>query len=446
MAELVIVGGGPAGLAAARTAARCGVQVMLVDENHRLGGQFYRDLPPQARAVIEEIHRLGVDVRLETTAWGIFDQRTLAIANGDRAEEVEAKILILAPGAFDRPVPFPGWTLPGVMTAGGAQNLMKAFGVVPGERVAIVGSGPLLLVVAHHLLAGGSQVVALCEAASMRGLWRYAPRMASHLNFVRQAYGYWREIRSARIPVHTGTVVRRAFGTSAVDGVQVSRCDARWRPIAGTEQRFEVDALIVGYGFVSSVELARLAGCKLRFREDLDGWVPVRSDELETSVPGLFIAGDGAGAGGSAVALAEGELTGLAAARRVGKLSERAYARRRKRVQRKLRHLAGFRGVMDEIYRVGPGLYELADADTIVCRCEEVRLGSLEATIDGGAALPGEVKALSRIGMGRCQGRMCGPALVHALARKTGRLPHECGALNPRPPVKPIRMGALVGN
>ena len=174
----MIIGGGPAGLAAARTAARHGVRVTLVDDNAALGGQYYRQLPPwfrapagsvlgreseAGRALIAEVQALGVELRLGATAWGIFDQRTVAIATHDRTEQIRAEALVLAPGAYDRPVPFPGWTLPGVMTAGGAQNLMKGSAVLPGRRVLVAGSGPLLLVVAHTLLEAGARVEAVCE-------------------------------------------------------------------------------------------------------------------------------------------------------------------------------------------------------------------------------------------------------------------------------------------
>ena len=146
------------------------------------------------RALIAEVQSLGVELRLGATAWGIFDQRTVAIATQDRTEQISAETLVLAPGAYDRPVPFPGWTLPGVMTAGGAQNLMKGSAVLPGRRVLVAGSGPLLLVVAHALLEAGARVEAVCEAAPMRGLWRYAHRMLPHLDVVQQGYRLHREI------------------------------------------------------------------------------------------------------------------------------------------------------------------------------------------------------------------------------------------------------------
>jgi NADPH-dependent 2,4-dienoyl-CoA reductase/sulfur reductase-like enzyme len=454
-----VVGGGPAGLAAADTAAAAGVRVMLVDENTELGGQYYRQIPSafqardparlgpeyaEGRRLIDRVRARSIELRLETVAWAIFDGRTVALASGDRTELVTAETLILAPGAYDRPVPFPGWTGPGVVTAGGAQNLMKGYRVLPGRRVLIAGSGPLLLVVAHYLLAGGARVVALCEAASLAGAWREAWRLLPHLNFVQQGYRYWRELRAAGVELLGGHVIRRALGSPEVSAAVVARCDARWQPIPGTERTYDVDTLVVGYGFVSSTELTRLAGCAQEYRADLDSWVPVRSEDLETSVDGVFAVGDGAGVAGSAVALEEGRLAGLAAAHRLGALPAGEWRLQRARARGRLRHLAGFRSVMDRLYAVGPGLYTLAAGDTILCRCEEATVDDALRLIADGAVELNEVKALTRIGMGRCQGRMCGPALAHLVAQATGGAVSDAGVFTARPPTKPVRLAALL--
>ena len=457
--QCVVVGGGPAGLAAARTAARHGVHVLLIDENPELGGQYYRQMPAEfrgpargavlgkesaeGRRLINEIRARGIELQLGAVAWGIFDQRVVAVATQDASERIQAEHLILAPGAYDRPVPFPGWTLPGVLTAGGAQNLMKGYRVLPGRRVLVAGSGPLLLVVAHYLLRGGAQVVAVCEASPMRQLWRYAHRMLPHLNFVQQGYQYRRELTDAGVPLLAGHVIRQALGTAAVTGAVVSRCTDDWKPIAGTEREFDADAVVVGYGFVSSLELSRLAGCEHRYDPRLGGYVPLRSRELESTVPDVCIVGDGAGVAGSAVALEEGHLAGLVVAGRRERLLGREYSRETSRSRGRLLHLAGFRRVMDELYHFGPGLYALADDHTTLCRCEEVSVGTAFEAVRDGASHVNEVKAWTRAGMGRCQGRMCGPALAHLIAGATGKPVTETGVFTPRPPAKPVPLAAL---
>ena len=254
-AECVVVGGGPAGLAAARTAARHGVRVTLVDDNAELGGQYYRQLPAafpgtvearpvreqaEGRRLMDEVRSLGVEVMAGSVAWGIFDQRTVAVATQDETRRIVADTVVLAPGAYDRPVPFPGWTLPGVLTAGGAQNLMKGYRVLPGRRVLVVGSGPLLLVVAHYLLEGGARVVALCEASPMRNLWRYAHRLLPHLNFVQQGRRYRQELIEARVPILTGHVILRATGGRASRGARrgpAARAARGARPLGRGQSR-----------------------------------------------------------------------------------------------------------------------------------------------------------------------------------------------------------------
>jgi bacterioferritin-associated ferredoxin len=223
----------------------------------------------------------------------------------------------------------------------------------------------------------------------------------------------------------------------------VARCDDQWRPLAGTDRQLDVDTVVVGYGAVSSLELPRLAGCEHRYAPEVGGYVPVRSREMESTVPGVYIAGDGARAAGAAVALAEGHLAGLAAANRLGLLRGRDYGREASRARGRLLHLGGLRRVLEELYAFGPGLYSLAEDATALCRCEEVSVREALAAVRDGASHVDEVKARTRIGMGRCQGRVCGPALAQLIARTTGTPVPEAGTFTPRPPAKPVPLAAL---
>ena len=441
--ECVVVGGGPAGLAAARTAARHGVRVLLVDEGLGLGGRSRGRPGAPGAPLLDDVWALGVEVRLETAVWGIFDQRVVALATAEASDRVAADAIVLAPGAYDRPVPFPGWTLPGVITAGGALELMRSHGVLPGRRVLVAGSGSMLLTVAQDLLRGGAAVVAVCEAAPMRRLWRVAPRMLAHLDVVQQTYRRWREIRDAGVPILTGRVIRRALGSAEVAGAVVAPCDEQWWPRVGEEERFDVDALVVGYGLLPSIELSRVAGCEHRWEADVGGYVPVRNRDMESSVPGVYVVGDGARVAGAAAAEAEGHVAGLAVAHRLGRLEGRDHLREASRARGRLLHLSGVRRVMGDMYGFGAGLYALADDRTVLCRCEEVTVGETLHAVREGAAHVDEVKAWTRVGMGRCQGRMCGPALAHLIAGATRKSVTEVGALMPRAPVRPVLMGAL---
>lgn len=454
----VIVGGGPAGLAAARAAARYGVRVTLIDDGLALGGRHYRQMPPgfrapagsrlarvaaEGRALIDEVLALGVDVRLQTTAWGIFEGRTLAIASADGSERLPADVLVLAPGAYDRPVPFPGWTLPRVMTASAAWSLMRGQGVRPGDRVLLAGSGLDLLLLGRALLGAGARLAAVCEAASLAGgLWQ-APRLATHLDVVQEATRARSALRRAGVPLLTGHVIRRAVGDGAVDGATISRCNDDWSPL-GEERALDVDTIVVGYGAMPSSELARLAGCAHAWDAARAVWKPTRTREMESTVPGVYVVGGGAGAIGAAAGLAEGHAAGLAIAARFGRLAGREHARAASRARGRLLHLEGLRRATDALYRFGPGIGAIADDGTIVCRCEEVTRDEALQAVREGASHVNEVKAWTRIGMGRCQGRMCGAALAEIVARATGRTLDAVGTLSIRPPARPVPLGALV--
>jgi thioredoxin reductase len=454
--EVAVIGAGPAGMAAAAAGAETGARVALIDENPQLGGQYWRQPPAtfhaapadgdaaRGHAFMRRMSALRVELRLDTAVWGLFPERTLALVRGDEIERLEAEAIVFATGAYDRPVPFPGWTLPGVVTAGGAQNLMKGFGVLPGRRVLVAGTGPLLLVVAHYLLARGAHVMAVAEAASMRAAWRWAPRLLPHPGLLWQGLAYMAELRRARVPLLRGHVIRRALGETEVNGAIVSGCDETWFPLAGTERELDVDAIVVGYGFVPS-DLARMAGCEYRWAPDVGGWIPVLGEAQATTVPGVFVAGEAAGVAGAVVALEEGKLAGLASARYVGRITDKRFEALAAPVKRELRRLAGFRRVMDEVYRAGPGLVALAEPDTIVCRCEELRAATVQTAIDDGARIVNEVKTFTRAGMGRCQGRLCGSTVAAMITRATGESPAAAGAYTARVPAKPVSFAALAG-
>jgi NAD(P)H-nitrite reductase large subunit len=245
--------------------------------------------------------------------------------------------------------------------------------------------------------------------------------------------------------VLNGHVITRALGDTAVTGAVVSACDDDWAPRPATERRFDADAVVVGYGFVPSTDLPRLAGCDLHYAHDVGGHVPVLDGDLQTSVAGVFVAGEADGVAGSAVALEEGRLAGLAAARHLGRIDAARFRALAAPVRKRLSRLAGFRAVMDELYRLRPGLGALAAADTVVCRCEELCAGDIRRAIEEGAHLLNEVKIFTRAGMGRCQGRMCGPAIAAMISRATGAPPEAPGAFTARTPVKPVSLAALAG-
>jgi hydrogen cyanide synthase HcnB len=459
---LVVVGGGPAGIAAAVEAARCGLRCLLVDEAPSLGGQIYRQTPREFDAGDQRSRdgdqRRGdrlraefaqvagrVEVRSGTSVIDVAEGlRLVCSSQQGGTTEAAAESLVLATGAYDRPVPFPGWTLPGVLTAGGAQALMKSMRVRPGERALVAGTGPLLLVVANQLHKAGVRVAAVLEAGRSAFSARTAAKSWQQPGLVVHGARYRLGLLRAGIPVLYNHSVFEAHGDGQLEGVTFGPLYAGdWRPIRSRAQRVDVDLLVAGFGFVPSTELCEVIGCQTEYVEHLGGWVPVRDTAMRTSVDGVFAVGDGAGVAGALAAVEEGRIAGITAAERAGAITAAEADRRRRAPARRLAALAGVRSALDEISCMRPGLYELATDSTLVCRCEEVTRGRVRAAIEEGAGDLQAVKLLTRLGMGACQGSNCAPSATTILCAATGRTPREAGRINPRPPVKPVTLGML---
>ena len=460
-AEIAVIGAGPGGIAAAVEAAGAGATPVVLDENVTPGGRIYWQFNEgfsvtdgsmlgsdyaRGRKLLSEFSEFQDRIGYLDNAvvYGLFEDRRIGYHRDDAGLELGWDRLIVAPGAYDRPVPFPGWTLPGVFTAGGAQSLVKMQQVLPGERILLAGTGPLQLVLAHQIISLGGTVVAIAEAGDVpghiislaRGAWGNWGLMADALT-------YMRSVRKARTPVLRRHMIVEARGADRVEEAVVAEVDEHWRPVEGTERTFRVDAVCVGYGFIPSVELTRMTGCTHSYSPALGGWIPVRTHHMETDVEGVYAVGDGAGVGGSIVALQEGRIAGISAARSLGYLSDDEARRRRRPFEARLRCLNRLRSALDRISMPRPGLFELADDDTTICRCEEVTVGDIRRVIADGVTEINEIKRLTRMGMGRCQGRMCAPAVQELIARDTAAEPASVGCLHQRSPVKPVPLRVL---
>jgi hypothetical protein len=351
---------------------------------------------------------------------------------------------VIASGAYERAVPLPGWTLPGFMTTGAAQTLLRAYQVLPGKRVLVSGNGPLNVQVAAELVRAGGAVAALCETAPRPWPGR-APALArmgaAAPELLVQGARYVRALRAAGVPVLYGHAVIAAVGAGRVERATVARLDRQGVPVAGSERTFEVDAVCAGFGFLPSNELARSLGVSHRFDPLLRQLVAVRTPAGKTSVEGVWVAGDGGGTGGARVAEAAGTLAGLDAARSLG-LEPPSSAGARS-AGRRLRRGERFQRALAALYAAAPLLDQLARPETLVCRCEEVPLAAVEQELQAGTATSGAVKRVTRAGMGRCQGRYCGPVLVELAARAHTRAPDEWSGFAPAPPFKPLPAGVI---
>lgn len=421
--------------------------MVLVDAGRAVGGQFYRQAAPEfgvrrksfagERVLSHEL----ITYLPESSVWAVeglrlWVQRGAADAAGRSVFAVDGQALVLATGAYDRVLPFPGWDLPGVYTAGAAQALAKGQRIAVGRRVVVAGTGPFLLPVAESLVGVGASVVGLFEANRLSTVLRgWAPDALVAVGKVWELAGYAGTLARHRVPLRHGWTVVEAHGTDRVEAVAVVRLDSAWKPVAGTERRIECDAVCVGFGFTPQLELAVAAGCQLAD----DGLAVVVGAEQETSTPGVYAAGEVTGIGGAALSAAEGEIAGAAAARHAGAARAGADAGAADDAGaaaaggRRLARLRRFAGGLARAYPVRAGWRDWSSGDTVVCRCEEVRRGEVEAAGERGV----EGRALrlsSRAGLGLCQGRVCSRNVAELLGGKTSMK---------RPIAVPVRLGDL---
>jgi NADPH-dependent 2,4-dienoyl-CoA reductase/sulfur reductase-like enzyme len=458
--DLLVIGGGPAGLAAVVEASAAGLVVGLVDERPTLGGQIYKQpgagfrvRDPRAlgrdymrgRGLLAAAERAGARLMTSTSAVEIRGGTVVLVEESEHARSVSARRILLAPGAHDRPVVFPGWTLPGVLTAGAAQSLVKTQRVSPGARVVFAGSGPLALAFPAQLHHYGVNVVEALEAGPPprpRDVARMIAAARGNTALLRDAIGYRTELARGRVPLRYRRIVVRAEGDRRVEAVVHAAVDSDWRVVAGSEERIEADTLCVGYGFFPSVELMRMAGCELRYHEDLGGPVVVVDAWMRTTAGGVSAAGDGSGVEGSYVAIEEGRLAALGAALDLGVLAREDAEARAAPIRRRLAAKRRFRRALRRMHRIGPGVYELATPDTVVCRCEEVTRAHLEGAIGAGADL-NVVKGFTRAGMGLCQGRNCSRQIAAMVAARHGLAIADVPTGTPRSPARPVPMRAI---
>jgi NADPH-dependent 2,4-dienoyl-CoA reductase/sulfur reductase-like enzyme len=460
--DVAVIGAGPAGLAAAVAAIDADARVALIDAGPRIGGQYWRHRPGddrrhhhdrsafvRLRDAVETAIAAGTLVHLGGVhVWHVERASDGFVVHGvvdGEAREVRARSLVLATGAYDRQVPFPGWTLPGVYTAGAAQALLKGHGVVVGRRVVVSGTGPFLFPVATALADAGATVLGVFEAGRPTTFARHPLALLRNVGTMWEAAGYLRTLRAAGVPYRTRTAVVAALGEDELTGVRVATLDEGWHVVPGTEREIECDALAVGYGFTPQPELALQLGCDVL--ADADGSLVTRvDDDQASSVDGVFAAGELTGVGGAALSRAEGEIAGHAAAgRSLGRRVDHADVRGARGLRARRR---AFAAILQEAFPVPPGWLEWLAPGTIVCRCEEVTVSRIDTAIeDLGASDPRTVKLLARPGMGPCQGRVCGYATACLVAARTGRATtaDDIAGLAARPIAQPVSLGLLAG-
>jgi NADPH-dependent 2,4-dienoyl-CoA reductase/sulfur reductase-like enzyme len=444
-------------MAAAVEAVRRGCRVTVIDEADRPGGQIYRQAHPALEgeeyaepselarkyALIERFKRIigKVDYRAAASVYAVFPNGEMHFSADGRTEVLRPDAIVLATGARELAIPFPGWTIPGVMLAGGAQAILKSHRVLPGKRAVIAGCGPLPLVVAAQLLRAGGQVAALASLSPLTGMLRYPLSLWHGREVVREGLRYASTVRRAGVPRFTGYVPIRARGKEHLESVILARVSAEGRIVPGTEREIPCDLLAVNYGFVANSELAAMAGARMRRDPLIGGWLPVIDHFGRTSIPGLFAAGDGAELRGALIAELDGTIVGAAAATPAAGVDHPALKSKLSRaLERRSRHLQ-FQKTLRRTLGLPIELWRLVTDETIVCRCENVRLGEIKGAIEGGHSSLNAVKRNVRSGMGWCGGRTCLPAVTSLIELSTGTAPTDM--MTPRPLARPVSFAAI---
>lgn len=452
--DVAVVGSGFSGLVAANILADRGLRVVLLDENRHLGGQLLRSLPwGREPAKPDRLRRFGfeligrvkgkpVEVLDRTKVLDLVEERHLLIEKQEsEIVIVEPRMLLLATGARERFLPFKGWTLPGVISTGAAQILMKSSGVLPAEKMLIAGLGPLLLSVAGEFLRNGGRLLSVLDMGGARDKLLMLTQALHQRSKVAEGLLDLARILLTRVPVHLRTAVVEARGGAELGEVVAAKIGRDGGVLRGTERIYRTESLAVGYGFTPNIELARVAGCTVDHDRAGGGWVVRVGDDLETSVDRVFAAGEVTGIAGALKSVCEGELAAYGMLRKLGREVD---AKRLARLKgERARHLR-FGRYFNALHRIPARAVLAVPDDVIICRCENVRMGELKAAVSDGHVTPAALKRALRIGMGNCQGRTCGPLVYDILSALTNTPAERIPALSARSPVKPVAMSSFL--
>jgi thioredoxin reductase len=451
--DVLIVGAGPAGMAAAITARRFGINVLVVDDQPSPGGQIWRSVETVAatprsailgkayqegKAITDAFRASGALYQPRTQLWQIEPGFRAFVTHDGKARMIKAGAIILATGAQERPVPFPGWTLPGVLTVGAAQVLLKTAGQIPDKPVWVAGCGPLPLLYLVQLLRAGGRIAGYLDTTPPGRHWSALPHLPKALRAsegLLKGLAWKAALMKRRVPTISHVVDLEAHGANRIESIRYRTADGRDKTVAA-------DILLVHEGVVPSIHATLGLGCAVEWHDHQDCYIPVLDRWGETSQPDIFVAGDGAGIAGAKAAQFRGTLAALRMAVKLGRVDEQIVLQETRRIQRQLDHELALRPFLETMFKPRASIFAPSD-DTIVCRCEEVTARDIHAMAQVGGGGPNQVKAFTRAGMGPCQGRQCGYTVTRILAAMEKRPAGELGFYRVRPPLKPLTLGEL---
>ncbi|GAB3629892.1 (2Fe-2S)-binding protein [Pandoraea terrae] len=453
--DLLIVGAGPAGIAAALEARAHRVDTMVLDENPYPGGQIYRNVSHspladpavlgadylRGRALVEDFERSGIAYWPQTLAWQIGADKRVSVTRqgaGGGTLQIAAKAIVIAGGAQERPFPVPGWTLPGVMGVGAAQTLLKSAGLAPQVPAVLAGCGPLLYLFAWQLINAGIPVRAILDTTESAGLRRAFGHVGGALRapgYLSKGLSLLRAIRRAGVTHVKHVEALRVLGDKRAEALEYT--------VGGHKRRIEASLVLLHQGVIPNTQITRSIGCDHAWDEAQLCWRPRLDAWGETNLADIFVAGDGGGIAGALAAEPSGRLAAVQVAHRLGSLDTSKRDSRALSLRRALDRHGAIRPFLDALYRPAEAFRRPADDSTIVCRCEEVTAGDVREMARLGCVGPNQTKSFSRCGMGPCQGRFCGITVAELLAEAQGCPVPDVGYYRIRAPIKPVTLGEL---
>ncbi len=456
--DIVIIGSGFSGIAAANQLAGKGLNILMIDENFHIGGQLLRKIPEKlgtnkkykpdyvkktGNKLIENLKNGDIEIVNNSSVIGVYDKNELLVEiDKKNVKSINFEIILFSPGARERYLPFKGWTLPGVFSAGMSQVLMKSSGVLPSRDVVVGGSGLFLFSAAYEFLKNGAKVHSVFESTGISGKIKMLPVLLHNLSKVSEGIRYIGKIGSSFVPIRFNRRIIEARGNGILEEIVIGKTDKNGKVVSGKEKIIKTGGFAYSYGFVPNVDLPVLAGCDVRYEKNMGGWIAEVDENMETSVPQVFCAGEVTGVGGSLKSVNEGEIASISILEYFGKGD--LLQKRKKKLIREREHHLDFARYFNSLYGIRDEEIKEIPDETIICRCEDVKMGDIREAVDNGFISPGALKTSVRAGMGNCQGRTCGPVIYDIIAAVTGIEGVNFSSFSKRPPLKPVKISSLI--
>jgi len=449
--DTIVIGAGPAGLTASSILAEMGLKVLNLDEQNRIGGQIYRNIENASKdnlkkmgaeyrhglELAQRFRKSGSEYSPNSSVWNVEPEGRVCYSRNGVSERITANYIIIATGAMERPMPFPGWTLPGVMGAGAVNGLAKDANLSPSGTVVLAGSGPLLLLEAALLIEKGVDIAAILETTPKipsPAILPHLPKGLLGTEFLLKGVKMLLDIKKSKVPHHKGITNLSAYGDEMIAGV-TAEC-------SGNKLNYSAEMLLVHFGVIPDTHIYRLAGCHMDWNKDQRYWYPATDSWGRTNFEKIFGAGDATGVSGALSAEYKGELSALEIAMCHGIIPQYERDRLAEIPLAKMKKDGYPRPLVDAVFAPDPKQFSFDDS-TIICRCETITVGGVRKVVAEGVTDLNEVKIITRCGMGPCQGRMCGPALGEVVAAELNRSVPSAGLLSVRPPLKQIPLGEV---